>query len=505
MSSDETDPTRRSILTGTAGLAACTVTNSPRGKRTGIGLSDPADSGASWLDTADTALPHSAPGQDRPNVLIIFPDQLRHQALSRFGNPNIETPCFDRLCAEGAALTHAVTPSPVCTPARAALWTGLYPYATGTSENGAALPKKVPSIAHSMRDLGYTANYIGKWHLAGDYLGGWVRPELRAGFVDYFAGRNMGHNYLRSQYWTDDHPEGLRPEPPDQWEPVYETQLAIDFLERQKKQEPWLLALSWGPPHPNGNWPVDWRTGVPEEWMNQVDPDSLTLRGNVPAWIEAPNRDKLGYLDPFGCRRFLQGYYGSILGLEAEMARLEQAVRSLGLEEDTLLVFTSDHGEMAGSHGRYKKGNWHEESVRVPMSFRWPGTIQPKELTTPASLLDVFPTVMGLAGGTPAPDGHGRDLSGLILDDTPIDESVWTGTYIARKEEGPNQRRALRTPRWKLGDALYYPELNVLFDLAEDPLEQNNLYFDPNYADVREALELELMTHRIRTEDPELA
>jgi arylsulfatase A-like enzyme len=505
MSSGDSDPTRRKILTGTASLAACSVANSTPGNRRGLSPSDTGEKGASWVDTADTALPHSAPGQDRPNVLIVFPDQLRQQALSVYGETNIQTPCFDRICQQGAAFTHAVTPSPVCTPARAALWTGLYPYATGTSENGAALPEHVPSIAHSLRDLGYTANYIGKWHLAGDYLGGWVRPHLRAGFVDYFAGRNMGHDYLSSQYWTDEHPEGLRPDPVDTWEPIYETQLAIDFLESKRKEGPWLLALSWSPPHPNGNWPVDWRNATPESLMERVDLEGLRFRDNVPQWIKEPSKGQLGYRDPYGARIFLQGYYASILGLDDQMARLEEALRAFGSEQDTLVVFTSDHGEMAGSHGRYKKGNWYEESVRVPLSFRWPGTIPPRELSTPSSLLDIFPTVLGLVDGVPEVTGHGRDLSALVRDDQPLDESVWTGSYIARKEEGPNQRRALRTRTWKLGDALYYPELNVLFNLEEDPMEQNNLYFNPDYAEIREALELELLTHRIRTEDPELS
>ncbi len=506
------DPTRRSVLIGTAGLAAC-ASESIRGRRGGGGTDDSGatdspstETGLTGLETADTAMPHTAVGRDRPNVLLVFPDQLRAMALSALGETNILTPVHDALWRQSAAFTEAVTPGPVCTPARAALWTGWYPYATGTSENDTALPTDAPTLAKELRSLGYTTGYIGKWHLGGARQSGLIPPERRGGFVDWFAGHNMGHDYIGSRYWSDGSAEALRPDPPETWEPTWQTTLALDYLEQRAREpeQPWFLVVSWGPPHPNGNWPVDWTTDVPAELMQRVDGSSFSFRPNVPEWIKEPNRrPELGYADPHGARRFLVGYYACILGLEAELQRLLDGLEALSQRDDTIVVFASDHGEMAGSHGRYKKGNWLEESVRIPLSFRWPGMIAPRELDTPTTLVDVLPTVRSLCGGDPWTIGHGRDLSGLLVDGESVGGG-WTGSYIARKESGPNQRRALRTSRWKYGEALGYPELNALFDLEADPYERINLYGDPDYAEVQAELAAELLARRVATDDPSL-
>jgi arylsulfatase A-like enzyme len=408
--------------------------------------------------------------------------------------------------AEAANFTQAVTPGPVCTPARAALWTGWYPYATGTSENDVPLPEDAPTIAKELRGLGYTTGYIGKWHLAGNRQRGLIPPNLRGGFTDWFAGHNMGHNYIGADYWTDGSPYPQRPDPPDLWEPTWQTSLALDYLEERSREpdQPWFMVLSWGPPHPNGNWPTDWTLDVPPSLMSQVDGTSFDFRANVPDWIKEPNRTKqLGYADPYGARRFLVGYYACILGLDAELQRLLRGLDALGMREDTLVILASDHGEMAGSQGQYKKGNWHEESVRIPLAFRWPGMIAPRALDTPATLVDVLPTLRTLCGGDPWEVGHGRDLSALLIDGT-APSGEWSGSYIARKEDGPNQRRALRTSRWKYGEAIGFPELNALYDLEADPFELNNLYADADYTEVREELAAELLARRVATLDPSL-
>ncbi|MFT4622972.1 MAG: arylsulfatase A-like enzyme [Myxococcota bacterium] len=512
-------PTRRSLLIGAAGLAACGAEGGRRSRPEPTADLDsgelPVDSGTpsttptgdpTWLETADTAMPHTAPGRTRPNVLLVFPDQLRAMALSALGERNIRTPVFDALWAESAGFRQAVTPGPVCTPARAALWTGWYPYATGTSENDSFLPQDAPTLAKELRALGYTTGYVGKWHLAGGRQEGLIPPDHRGGFVDWFAGHNMGHNYIGAQYWTDGTEVAQRPDPPGTWEPTWQTTLALDYLEERAREpdQPWFLVVSWGPPHPNGNWPVDWTTDVPPDLFERVDGEALTFRENVPEWIKVPNRTPaLGYSDPHGARRFLKGYYACILGLEAELQRLLDRLAALSMREDTIVLFASDHGEMAGSHGRYKKGNWHEESVRIPLSFRWPGMIAPRELDTPATLVDVLPTLRVMCGGDPWSIGHGRDLSGLLLEGTePAGD--WTGSYIARKESGPNQRRALRTPRWKYGEALGFPALNALFDLEADPWEQVNLFDDPDLGDVQAELAAELLARRVATGDPSL-
>jgi arylsulfatase A-like enzyme len=496
-------PTRRDVLTGLGAAAVSGCSAEPtrwRGPEPDPGDPPPP------IPSFDTARYHSEPGTKQPNVLILFPDQLRAQACGAEGERNIATPAIDGIFAGGTAIDGACTSSPVCTPARASLWTGLYPYATGTSDNGSQLPADAPSLAAEMRSVGYSAGYVGKWHLRGNRHHGFIEPERRHGFLDYWAAHNMGHSYLNAAYWTDSE-EPVYPEPRDTWEPVFQTDLGIGFIEDMTKQgKPWFLSMCYGPPHPNGNWPVNWAQDVPAELFDRVDPASIQFRPNVPDWIKEPSQGQydLDYNDPFGARRFFHGYYACILGVDEQLARILGALTALGIEEETLVVFASDHGEMGGAHGMYKKGNWLEESIRIPMVFRWPGTIAAnKRLVTPATLVDLMPTLLGIGGWGDYTAGHGRDLSGQLLHGT-REANPPLGAYITRGEEGDSQRRALRTEHHKYGEALGHPELNALYDLVADPYELTNLYTSADHTKVRVELAAELMRWRIATDDPSL-
>jgi arylsulfatase A-like enzyme len=458
----------------------------------GTGPTTPTSSTTSSSPTTPTT---STTTRQLPNVLILFPDQWRGQALSAAGDPNVATPMVDRLLAEGTWFTEAVTPSAVCTPARSALLTGWYPTRTGTSDNGDRLPSWAPTIAHWHRQIGYKTGYIGKWHLDGRTAGfGWVPLDSRGGFDDYWAASNFNHRYLSSVYYTDT-PFPLRPDPPSLWEPIHQTNLAIDFIEAHR-DEPWLLMLSYGPPHPNTPSPTQWSLDVPAALMAQIDPASLAFRDNVPDWIKVPNEG-----DPYGAAGFLQGYYACIQGLDTEIGRVLEALDALGLTEDTLVVFASDHGEMGGSHGLYKKGIYYDESVRVPLGFRWPGTLPAgQQLTVPATLCDVLPTIASLTGAGPLLSPHGRDLGPHLLfgDDTPAP----SGAYLTRRQRGPAAYRVLRTSDHKLVRGTFAPAWDALFDLVSDPLETTNLIDNPDLQGVLADLDESLHWWRVFTDDP---
>jgi arylsulfatase A-like enzyme len=425
-------------------------------------------------------------------VLLLYPDQWRGQALAHLGDRNALTPRVDTLAAGGVRFDHAVSPDPVCTPARSSMLTGVMPWSNGMCLNGDRLPDGTPTIATALRSAGYRCGWIGKWHLEGEG-DGWVPTDRRFGFVDAWAAHNFTHNYLAPVLYFDE-PVPVRP-PLGTWGPDWETELAMEAIEQAAQQpEPFFLTVSWGPPHPNGASPNDWRLGVPPEVLASVDPDAIALRPNVPL-DKVPPSDA----DPYGIRAFLQGYYACISALDASVGRLLDHLEALGLADDTLVLFTSDHGEMGGSHGLYKKSIWFDEAVRVPLIARWPnGFGGGRRYSVGASLLDLAPTLTSLCTGS-VPEGlHGRDLSPWLRGEA---SDAGTAVGFGRRSEGPLAWRGVRTPTHKLVE-LASGEATLLFDLVGDPYESRNAVDDAEHAEVVEELHEELVAFRARTADP---
>lgn len=430
----------------------------------------------------------------RPNFLYVFPDQLRVQALGIGGETNIATPIFDALAASGAWFPRCYTSNPRCTPARSTLMTGLYPSYTGVKRNEGSLGPRWPTLPKRLGAAGYRCGFIGKWHLSGR-KNQWIPPKDRAGFDDYWAAHCQEHRYFDSRYWTNS-PTALRPDPPDRWEPEYQTDLALGFMERFR-EEPWLLMLGYGPPHPPQKEPVwDWSVGVPQEDLARVDAEALKLRPNVPGWIQRKNRGADGKSEENpGARHYLQGYYAAVLGIERVIGRLLRGLETLGLAEDTLVVFTSDHGDLAGSHGRFRKGQYYEEAVRVPLAMRWPGRIPPgRVLDFPVGLADVLPTLLALGGATPPPLLHGADLSGWLLGEPgPEPELAYAQGDLFKPGQGWDlaASREWKLVAWESGEVR-------LFHLSEDPYELEDLAAQPRARGVRAELERRLADWRDR-------
>ncbi len=336
----------------------------------------------------------------RPNVVIVFADQLRAQALGSAGNPVVHTPRLDELANEGVRFTRSVCTQPVCTPSRAALLTGRFPHNTTVERNGDLLPTEARTIAEVLGDEGYATGFIGKWHLNGgtrSFRGRKNSPEAR-GFVplgdsrqgfDFWAAKETGHVYCRARYFMDT-PETIEVE---RYAPEVETDLAIDFIQRNREQ-PFCLVMAWGPPHDPYVPPAEWDTYTP----GQIEP-----RPNV------PNRLR-GWT-----RKATARYYGLVSSLDHQMGRLLDALDAAGLAEDTIVVFTSDHGDMLGSHGHELKQKPWRESLEVPLLLRFgrdvPGGTP---LDVPVSTVDVTPTVLGLCGVEGPADMDGVDLSPLL-------------------------------------------------------------------------------------------
>lgn len=430
------------------------------------------------VGTAAAAVSTPAWGKKQrpPSVLILYPDQLRASALSHNGERNIRTKVLDGFVKSGGSCALTCTTNPVCAPARGSLLTGLYATSHGVIKNGQRLRARVPSLGRALSRAGYRTGFIGKWHLDGKARPGFVPPERRHGF-DYWAAYNFGHAYRHSVYF-EDRDKPLRPDPPDRFEPEYQTDLALKFM-RKNRKKPFFLVLGYGPPHPPGTAPIqDWSVDVPQRYLDRVDPAALELAPNVPDWIRVPNRGANGNSDTEpGARHHLQGYYASILAIEDSIARVLRGVEDLGLAARTVVVLTSDHGEMGGAHGWYQKGQPYEEAARVPLVFRWPGHIERgRRLDRPVSTADIMPTVLRLCGLEP-PRHHGRDLSGWLLGGRdPKRDGVLVQGRLERKGQA---WRMVRTEKWTYAE--YTGGKAVLYDSVADPHQLQNLVGDDGH------------------------
>jgi arylsulfatase A-like enzyme len=402
-----------------------------------------------------------------PNILLIFPDQMRRHAMGCSGNEQVKTPNLDKLASEGVHFTNCIANCPVCTPDRAVLLTGKYPLSNGAIVNDLPLPTEQRTIAEVLRDAGYRTGYVGKWHLDGIPRSKFTPAgPRRQGFDTYWAAYNCHHQYFGTKY-TLDTPQLVRAKG---YEPDIQTVLAIDFM-RRYREEPFFLMLSWGPPH------APYRV-VPQKYLDMYEPESLQLRPNC----GDPNRNEIA------------GYYAHISALDENVGQLMQWVQALELAERTLVVFTSDHGDMLWSHGRLKKQQPWEECINVPLIIRYPHVLKPRRTDTLVGLADLAPTLLSLAG-VPTPEGmQGLDLSRAIrgekgprhhsvpiMDIVPVDQArAWGG----------REWRGIRTLRHTY--ARWRDRGWVLYDNLNDPYQQNNLILDPAHNKLRKDLEVKL-------------
>ena len=418
----------------------------------------------------------------KPNVLFVFSDQHRAVDMSCYGNTALPTPNFDRLAAAGVRADCAVSNTPVCCPFRASLMTGMYAFKIGMPSNYQPLDSKGPFVAEHFRQHGYRCGYVGKWHLhfpTGDIQqdresGSFVPPGQRLGFDDFWAASNSGHNYHNWKYFRDTH----EPIHSARYQPDEQVDLALSFIETQAATpDPWCLFLSWGPPHT----PFD-----PLPAYRKAHQDKA-LRANVPA---GPASDFARENQP--------GYHGLIASLDNAFGRLMVGLEAAGQLDNTIVVYTSDHGEMLGSHGCRGNKRWpFNEAVRIPLIVRYPGVIPAGTTTNQAvSVIDFFPTLCELAGlDIPAGlDGisaaplfrNGRDERREAFAYCPMHYAYvpWPGW------------RAVVNAQWTYAETVDGPW--VLFDNVRDPLQLHNLVHEASAAATLQSLR-EVLRQRMQT------
>ncbi len=403
----------------------------------------------------------------RPNLLFVFSDEHSWDMLGCAGNEQIITPHLDRFAGQGIRFNHCISNSPVCTPYRGMLLSGLHPLCNGAMSNDfQMLPGSGNYFGEVLRDAGYHMGYVGKWHLYG---GDRNRPipagPLRYGFDGTFLSNNCHVDYRPGHcyYWNEAGEKIFFPE----WEVFGQTRQALDFLDGCSAEEPFALFVSWHPPHDNGKTKEGvWRYETIPELMGMYDPDRIQYRPNFASKVH----DKRSY----------QGHMAMISGVDMAFGWLMDKLKEKGLDENTVVVFTADHGDLLGSNGRpWPKAFPEDASIRVPFLLRWPERL-PAGKTSDLLLgsIDLMPTLLNLMGLKAPQTCQGQDLSPHILagrEDAVSSVPLflipgnWRGVYTYRYTYSTSNAP---TPDQKRTFSRFY-------DKQGDSLEMKDLYDDP--------------------------
>ncbi|HUQ91388.1 MAG TPA: sulfatase [Bryobacteraceae bacterium] len=419
---------------------------------------------------------------DPPNILFLMPDQWRAMDLGCMGNRQVRTPHLDRLAGEGVLFTNATANCPVCTPARGILLTGRFPHENGTPVNDVPLKKDQPTIASVLRRAGYYTGFVRKWHLhGGPRLPGFVPPGADRHGFEFWGANICSHDYFHSQYFRN-HPV---PVPIEGYDSIAWTDLSIEFLEQAKRRkQPFCLYAQHTPPHD----PYLLPPGHEKDYA----PQGIELRKN---WKEGAKRN--------GTRKDIAGYYSAINFLDGEMGRILKRLDELGLRDNTIVYFLSDHGDMLGSQGTFLKRKPWEESTQVPGILRWPRGIRGgRTLDAMFSHIDAVPTLLGLCGGEIPPGMRGRDYSRYIRGSSGaghLPESAPLMIYTKTEMNEWDCWRGLRTRRYKYARFQHQPW--VLYDLKLDPCELNNLAGSSSHRKLMARFDAEVERHMERTAD----
>ena len=430
-------------------------------------------------------------GQEYPNLLIIHTDQLSCWALSVYarqlaGTPNygkvlVKTPHIDSLAEEGAIFYNFFTNSAVCTPSRGCLVTGRYPHAHGAYKNNIEMNRDEITIARVLQNNGYETGYSGKWHLDGTPKPGWVRQDRSMGFADCRFMFNRGH-WKKIVDQSEGNPE-VSPYKVIGDEKTFTTDWladkTIEFI-KKRRSKPFFYMVSI--PDPHGPFTVR------EPYMNMYDPEAMIVPNSFQGssagkGLEETLRKKKAY------------YCGLVKCIDYNVGRILDVLKDRRILDDTIVVFTTDHGEYMGEHGLYGKNQWYRTAYQIPFIVRWPRKIQPGTVIDNfVTNVDVQQTLLGLIGFEPCGREQGRDASGLLRGE----KLEWTDEAMIHHSS--LESAGIFTPEYEL--VLKANGNHLLFDRVNDPEQMNNLHNNPDYANVINDLAERVLRHNIEVDSP---
>lgn len=439
----------------------------------------------------------------RPNILWYCTDQQRFDTIGALGNPHVRTPTIDRLVAQGTAFTHAYCQSPICTPSRSSFMTGLYPARLHNTRNGnESFPPWPPVVSKLLADSGYDCGLVGKFHLQS--AGRRTEPRIDDGFRYWkfsHAPRDdwpTGHDYAEWVRARGGDLDAMRHSPervPSEFhQTTWATECAIEFI-RQQRSQPWLLCVNIYDPHP----PFI----PPRAYEERFDPDKMPGPYFRPSDLLHQARlrgidfqDEIKSPEEHDAYRAQARYYAMIAQIDDQFARILDCLDETAQAGETVVIFTSDHGESLGDHGLMYKGcRFYEGLVRVPLIFRWPERFQAGlRADALVELLDIPATLLDLAE-LPQPEYmQGRSLVPILTGERPPDHhrdfvrceyfdaldpyfTGGSGTFATM----------YRDRRYKL--SVYHGHgLGELYDLERDPWEFDDLWDSRQHADLKHAL-----------------
>ncbi|MEP4095010.1 sulfatase [Reichenbachiella sp.] len=460
--------------------------------------------------------------EKKPNLLVIFPDQWRAQAMGFMGEDPVLTPNIDKLAGESIVFTEAVANYPLCSPMRAMFLTGKYPFQNGVYEN--CMSNEIDAIydiqlaqdqkcwSDVLKEKGYSQGYIGKWHLEKpqkpflDCLNNkgknkwneWTSPQRRHGF-DYWYAYNTYDYHLRPLYWSND--AGREDfHYVDQWSPIHEADMAINYLENKNgklrdESKPFSLVVAMNPPHDDGEGLYE---EVPQKYIDYygartfkdlaVRPNARQEDGSYTEWAKG----------------HIKNYFAMVTGVDEQIGRILQSLKKQGLDENTIVMLIADHGDLLGSHNTRGKEFHYEESMRIPLFIRWPEKLKPRSEDLMLSIPDIYPTILTLMGFEDAipKEVTGRNFAQYLI--TEKGNTPQSQLYIRVKDrrEPDKGLRGVRTQRYTLAidHGNYFFDGAVLHDNISDPYQMENIATEK--PEIVDSLKIVLKDWLEKTNDP---
>jgi choline-sulfatase len=441
-------------------------------------------------------------GKKPPNILFIMADQIAAAALPAYGHALVKAPNIDSLACAGVVFDSAYCNFPLCAPSRFSMLTGQMPSRIGAFDNAAEFPASAPTFAHYLRLMGYRTCVAGKMHFVGpDQLHGfeerlttdiypadfgwtpnWEQPEARLSwFHDMLSVVEAGPCERSLQIDFDD-------------EVAFHATRKIYDLARDSDQRPFFLAVSFSHPH-------DPYT-ITRDYWDRYDHDAIGRPSvpSIPLDERDPHARRLHHVCGMADYRITEAhvlnarhaYYGMISYVDDKVGALLRALEAVGFRDETIVVFTSDHGDMLGERGMWYKMTFFEGSARVPLIVQAPGRLTPRHVTANASLVDLLPTLLDLAGGEPpeiAAPLDGRSLAPLLAGDDETWPDTVFGEYLGEGAAAPCLMVRRGNHKYIHSDA----DPAQLYDLAADPLELENLAGVPAHTKVESRLHADVL------------
>ncbi|MBL8232036.1 MAG: sulfatase-like hydrolase/transferase [Bryobacterales bacterium] len=456
---------------------------------------------------------------DKPNLLFIWTDQQRADTMAAYGNTRYRVPAMNKLASESVVFDRCYVTQPVCTPSRSSIMTGYWPHTNGCVRNNIRLSSTYQTLPELLHDSNYRTGYFGKWHLGDEVFAQrgfeeWAAIEDGIYQEHYSEGRDKNarsayHHFLLKMGYKPDGKSGFSRGfctklPVEHSKPSFLAQEASRFL-MKNRAEPWMLYVNFLEPHtPFGSALNDLHSE--QEAPLPANFEKIPDGGKEPEWYQARRQkfhagrtEGFDMRTPEGWKRANRHYAGLCSLVDQALAKILWSLEASGQMENTIIVYTSDHGEMMGSHGLLTKQVMYEEAVRVPFLLRVPFRNQkPVHVPQPVSHIDTIPTLLELLGRKDCCGQQGESNVGTLTG-TRKPGDVFIEWNQERGNTGPNARTVQSPDGWKL--VLHDQDHAMLFNLRNDPLELHNLYGAPQHSAITKQLRAKIEGWQKKTGD----